>query len=104
PAHHYTAALLASIPEPDPEAPAVGNEPVRGELPSPIDPPSGCRFRTRCARAEERCVAEEPQMQMVGPGHYVACHFPLPRPVAGPVANGAATGASVGPPAGAATP
>jgi len=93
PAHHYSAALLASIPEPDPEAAAVGTEPVRGELPSPIDPPSGCRFRTRCPRAEDRCAAEEPQMQMVGPGHYVACHFPLPRPAGAQAAS---------PPAGAA--
>jgi len=85
PAHHYTAALLASIPEPDPEVPATASEPVRGELPSPIDPPSGCRFRTRCARAEERCAAEEPQMQMVNPGHYVACHFPVTRPAGTPL-------------------
>jgi peptide/nickel transport system ATP-binding protein len=95
PAHHYTAALLSSIPEPDPAAPAVGTEPVTGELPSPIDPPSGCRFRTRCVRAEERCAAEEPQMQAIGPGHFVACHFPLARPA--PVApGGAAPGASAG--------
>jgi len=79
PAHHYTAALLASIPDPDPSAPRAGTEPVQGELPSPIDPPSGCRFRTRCARAEDRCAAEEPQMQMVSPDHFVACHFPLAR-------------------------
>ena len=95
PAHHYSAALLSSIPEPDPAAPALATEPVRGELPSPIDPPSGCRFRTRCARAEDRCASEEPQMRQLAPGHFVACHFPLPRPAA----SAATTGAS--PPSGA---
>src|SRR3954447_3785567 len=59
PHHPYTAALLASIPEPNPEVrPSAAG--LKGELPSPIDPPSGCRFRTRCPRAQERCAAEEP--------------------------------------------
>ncbi len=82
PAHPYTAALLASIPVPDPTAPPhadVGG--LEGELPSPTDPPSGCRFRTRCPRAEARCAVEEPQMREAGEGHYVACHFPLGRTV-----------------------
>ena len=76
PAHHYTAALLASVPTPDPDierAPV----PLEGEVPSPIDPPSGCRFRTRCPAAVDRCAAEEPRLRPVEPGHFVACHVPL---------------------------
>ena len=76
PAHPYTAALLASIPEPDPEA-KHSDAGLTGELPSPVNPPSGCRFRTRCPRAAERCEVEEPQMREVSQGQYVACHFPL---------------------------
>jgi peptide/nickel transport system ATP-binding protein len=78
PAHPYTAGLLAAIPEPDPvreraKAAAV----IRGELPSARNPPSGCRFRTRCPRALERCAAEEPLLRLFGDGHLAACHFPL---------------------------
>jgi len=76
PAHHYTAALLASAVEPDPEAPRT-SVPLVGEPPSPINPPSGCRFRTRCPLAQERCAAEEPILGDIAPGHQVACHFPL---------------------------
>jgi peptide/nickel transport system ATP-binding protein len=50
---------------------------VSGELPSPVNPPSGCRFRTRCPRADERCAAEEPIIRAVAEGHFVACHHPL---------------------------
>jgi peptide/nickel transport system ATP-binding protein len=75
PAHPYTRSLLASIPRPEP-----GTRPtepaLEGELPSPVAPPSGCRFRTRCPRATERCTEEEPQMRELAPGHHVACHFP----------------------------
>jgi peptide/nickel transport system ATP-binding protein len=76
PAHHYTAALLASAVEPDPE---VTRSPValHGEPPSPINPPSGCRFRTRCPRAEARCAEEVPELRELAPGHQVACHFPI---------------------------
>ncbi|MHB8681924.1 MAG: ABC transporter ATP-binding protein [Acidimicrobiales bacterium] len=81
PAHHYSAGLLDSIPEPNPGAPSRA-APLSGELPSPTDPPSGCRFRTRCPRAEERCAEEEPPLREIGPGHFVACHFPVNRPVA----------------------
>jgi peptide/nickel transport system ATP-binding protein len=76
PAHHYTAALLASAVEPDPEAPRTPPA-LTGEPPSPINPPSGCRFRTRCPRAEARCAEEVPEMRELAPGHQVACHFPI---------------------------
>jgi peptide/nickel transport system ATP-binding protein len=81
PAHPYTEALLASIPEPDP---TVGAHKVpkrlAGDLPSPIDPPSGCRFRTRCPYAQPRCADEEPQIRELTPGQFVACHFPVGAP------------------------
>jgi peptide/nickel transport system ATP-binding protein len=77
PAHPYTAALLSSIPAPDPEAPAGSAELTAGDLPSPLAPPSGCRFRTRCPRAQELCAVEEPQTREVAAGQFVACHFPL---------------------------
>jgi peptide/nickel transport system ATP-binding protein len=77
PAHPYTAALLASIPVPDPAVRPDDEDVLGGDLPSPLDPPSGCRFRTRCPRARERCAAEEPEMRAVGPDQFVACHFPL---------------------------
>ncbi len=76
PAHPYTAALLSSIPVPNP-AVRPTDDALAGDLPSPIAPPSGCRFRTRCPRAEARCAAEEPQMREVTSGRFVACHFPL---------------------------
>jgi peptide/nickel transport system ATP-binding protein len=75
PWHPYTEALLEAVPVPDPSV-AIEPMAVGGELPSPLSPPSGCRFRTRCPFARERCAEEEPQMREVGPGHYVACHFP----------------------------
>jgi peptide/nickel transport system ATP-binding protein len=76
PAHPYTAALLSSIPVPNP-AVAPAEDTLAGDLPSPIDPPTGCRFRTRCPRADARCAAEEPQMREVTSGRFVACHYPL---------------------------
>jgi peptide/nickel transport system ATP-binding protein len=76
PAHHYTAALLSSAVEPDPEAERTTIA-LTGEPPSPINPPSGCRFRTRCPRAEGRCAEEVPEMRQIAPGHQVACHFPI---------------------------
>jgi peptide/nickel transport system ATP-binding protein len=76
PAHHYTAALLASAVEPDPEAVRTA-VPLPGEPPSPINPPSGCRFRTRCPRAEPRCAEEVPELRELASGHQVACHFPI---------------------------
>lgn len=76
PAHHYTKVLLDSIPVPDPDI-AVGRVAIEGEPPSPVLPPSGCRFHPRCTAADERCRTEEPQLTEVGPGHFVACHHPL---------------------------
>jgi peptide/nickel transport system ATP-binding protein len=82
PEHPYTTALLEAIPVPDPHAGIVPME-IGGDLPSPLDPPTGCRFRTRCPRVQERCAQEEPTLREVRPGHYVACHFPGKSPVLG---------------------
>jgi peptide/nickel transport system ATP-binding protein len=76
PAHPYTKLLLGSVPVADPtQAPDASAE-LSGDLPSPTAPPSGCRFRTRCPIATDRCAQEEPQLQEVAVGHYVACHYP----------------------------
>jgi oligopeptide/dipeptide ABC transporter ATP-binding protein len=84
-AHPYTAGLIDTIPAPDPVANrAKRNAGVRGELPSPVNPPSGCRFRTRCPFAQELCEMEEPVLRSFGPGHTAACHFPLQTPAAEP--------------------
>jgi peptide/nickel transport system ATP-binding protein len=74
PAHPYTQALLESVPE------ATTGEiaaPLKGEVPSPVDPPTGCRFRTRCPRATQLCVDVEPPMRRAGPDQFAACHHPL---------------------------
>ena len=76
PAHPYTALLIEAIPVPDPEVRPAESVPV-GEPPSPIAPPSGCRFRTRCPRADQKCRDEVPELQSVRPGQYAACHHPL---------------------------
>jgi peptide/nickel transport system ATP-binding protein len=75
PAHPYTALLLEAIPVPDPTVRPAANVPV-GEPPSPIAPPSGCRFRTRCPRADRTCAEKTPPMRAVAPGQFVACHHP----------------------------
>ncbi len=90
PLHPYTEVLIASIPDPDPDHvlgyPAALR--ARGEPPSPIDPPSGCRFRTRCPRADERCAAEVPELVEHRPGHWAACHHPSDTAIAeSPVAE-----------------
>ncbi|GAA1733071.1 oligopeptide/dipeptide ABC transporter ATP-binding protein [Nonomuraea bangladeshensis] len=74
PAHPYTRALIASIPSSDRPAETL----ITGEPPSPVDPPSGCRFRTRCPRATDRCSLEEPQIRQIGEDHWLACHNPAP--------------------------
>jgi peptide/nickel transport system ATP-binding protein len=87
PLHPYTKALLDSIPSTEPGAARAATT-LRGEPPSPINPPSGCRFRTRCPRAVEKCAAEVPEPRELGPGHLVACHFPLTEePPAGSAGN-----------------
>jgi peptide/nickel transport system ATP-binding protein len=81
PAHPYTAALLSAVPVPDPaQAHARPRILLRGELPSAISPPSGCRFRTRCWKATERCAAEEPKLLQIDGSHRVACHYPEIQP------------------------
>ena len=74
PQHPYTEALLAAVPVPDPtfnRRRAI----VSGDVPSPIAPPPGCRFHTRCPYAFDRCRVEEPAMREVNPGHFAACHL-----------------------------
>ena len=82
PAHPYTQGLLDAVPVPDPiQAHARRGLQVTGELPSPVNPPSGCRFRTRCPKAQDVCANEEPAFQNFGDNHQAACHFPLRSPV-----------------------
>ena len=76
PMHPYTRFLLDSVPKPDPEQRDDDLELLTGEIPSPVNPPSGCRFRTRCPYADERCAQEHPEMQTYG-SRQVACHHPL---------------------------
>ena len=75
PAHPYTQALLSSMPEPDPTN--IGKERIilEGEVPSPLNSPSGCKFRTRCKFATEKCAQEVPKMVEIAKGHQVACHL-----------------------------
>jgi peptide/nickel transport system ATP-binding protein len=76
PAHPYTALLIEAIPVPDPDV-RPAESVAAGEPPSPISPPSGCRFRTRCPRADQRCTDEVPELREVAPEQFAACHHPL---------------------------
>ncbi len=96
PAHPYTAGLIQAIPVPNPEAARQNRDGVgvRGELPSPINPPSGCRFRTRCPLAQDKCAEIVPELRLFGEEHHAACHFPLQPPLEGDRATAAdSTGA-----------
>lgn len=77
PAHPYTQALLRAIPVPDPAVRPDPDATLKGEVPSPLSPPSGCRFRTRCPLATDICSSTEPQVRQVGDDHFVACHHSL---------------------------
>ncbi len=84
--HPYSQALVGSIPIPDPRQ-RKERKGILGEVPSPINPPTGCRFHPRCTVADERCTTEEPQLVDIGRGHMVACHRVSPQP-SGPPGTG----------------
>ena len=77
PRHPYTGALLSAVPVPDPVAARAQRQLLSGDVPSPANPPSACRFHTRCPKAQELCSAEDPPLENKGGGTMAACHFPL---------------------------
>lgn len=90
PLHPYTEALLSAVPIPDPSVKRGDRIILRGDVPSPINPPSGCHFHTRCPYAMDECKVKEPVFREITPGHHVACHlhgesptWPLQRPESG---------------------
>jgi oligopeptide/dipeptide ABC transporter ATP-binding protein len=79
PRHPYTGALLSAVPVPDPSARRDERRLLSGDVPSPANPPSACRFHTRCPKAQERCSLEDPELEDMDTGTRAACHFPLSR-------------------------
>ena len=76
PRHPYTVALLSSIPTTDPDSAKKERIILEGSIPSPINPPTGCKFHTRCFMATEKCGRIAPRLSEVAPNHFVACHYP----------------------------
>lgn len=93
PMHPYTNALLSAVPIPDPRLQTERERIILGgDLPSPLNPPSGCVFHTRCFMAQDRCRSEIPELRLLAPDHLVACHFPILEPLKGGTIHGPDSG------------
>ena len=77
PRHPYTGALLSAVPVPDPSGGTKQRQLLTGDVPSPANPPSACRFHTRCPKAQPKCSEDEPPLEVKPGGSVAACHFPL---------------------------